>query len=398
MSVSGPGEHAARARERGTALLEEAVEHSRPRIVAERLRAQRRLAGAGGARDGRRLGTGAADLRSRASDLRAGRRADRRQCVARAAPALGGRDGRRRGAGDRDRGRAGGVDRHRPGADRRRGMRRDGRRDRVRRQHRAGRRGGRVGAARRSRSSCREPACRACASSTRCSAASSRSPSPRCCRAIPWKPCTAPPRRCWGRSRARSRTWRGRWSAGDRELAERAWARSYGLRLGRARRCCRRGAEMLRLAPFRGGTREQFARYEQAATQIRTALTSVEALSRGAVRALSVGDNVPAPVPTRCATSPRRCARSTSTSTTPPAGRSSRGAGAARRRRGDARARADLEPVGQRDRGPSALDRRRPDPRLGAGPRRSRATRARRQPTGSRPASTPCRLSPPDGP
>jgi hypothetical protein len=54
---------------------------------------------------------------------------------------------------------------------------------------------------------------------------------------------------------------------------------------------------MLRLAPFRGGTREQFARYELAAAQIRTALTSVEALSRGVVRALSVGDNVPAPVP-----------------------------------------------------------------------------------------------------
>src|ERR671924_96468 len=38
-------------------------------------------------------------------------------------------------------------------------------------------------------------------------------------------------------------------------------------------------------------------RREQAAVQIRTALTSVEALSRGAVRALSVGDNVPTPVP-----------------------------------------------------------------------------------------------------
>jgi hypothetical protein len=57
------------------------------------------------------------------------------------------------------------------------------------------------------------------------------------------------------------------------------------------------GREMLRLAPSRGGTRGQFARYEQAATQIRTALTSVEALSRGAVRPLTVGDNVPAPVP-----------------------------------------------------------------------------------------------------
>ena len=83
----------------------------------------------------------------------------------------------------------------------------------------------------------------------------------------------------------------------DRELAERAWARSHGLRLAELDSAVAAGREMLRLAPFRGGTREQFARYEQAATQIRTALTSVEALSRGAVRALTVGDNVPAPVP-----------------------------------------------------------------------------------------------------
>jgi uncharacterized membrane protein YgaE (UPF0421/DUF939 family) len=83
----------------------------------------------------------------------------------------------------------------------------------------------------------------------------------------------------------------------DRELAERAWARVYGLRLGELDSAVAAGREMLHLAPFRGGTREQFARYEQAASQIRTALTSVEALSRGAVRALSVDDNVPAPVP-----------------------------------------------------------------------------------------------------
>jgi uncharacterized membrane protein YgaE (UPF0421/DUF939 family) len=83
----------------------------------------------------------------------------------------------------------------------------------------------------------------------------------------------------------------------DRELAERAWARSHGLRLAELDGAVAAGREMLRLAPFRRGTREQFARYEQAAAQIRTALTSVEALSRGAVRALSVGDNVPAPVP-----------------------------------------------------------------------------------------------------
>jgi hypothetical protein len=83
---------------------------------------------------------------------------------------------------------------------------------------------------------------------------------------------------------------------GDRELAERAWERSNGLRLAELDSAVAAGREMLRLAPFRSGTREQFARYEQAAIQIRTALTSVDALSRAAVRALSVGDNVPAPV------------------------------------------------------------------------------------------------------
>jgi uncharacterized membrane protein YgaE (UPF0421/DUF939 family) len=83
----------------------------------------------------------------------------------------------------------------------------------------------------------------------------------------------------------------------DRELAERAWARSQPLRLTELDGSVAAGREMLRLAPFRGGTREQFARYEQAATQIGTMLTSVDALSRAAVRALTVGDNVPAPVP-----------------------------------------------------------------------------------------------------
>jgi uncharacterized membrane protein YgaE (UPF0421/DUF939 family) len=83
----------------------------------------------------------------------------------------------------------------------------------------------------------------------------------------------------------------------DAELAERAWTRVYGLRLAELDGAVAAGREMLRLAPFRGGTREQFARYEQAAGQIRTALTSVETLSRGSVRAIDVGDNVPPPVP-----------------------------------------------------------------------------------------------------
>ena len=57
------------------------------------------------------------------------------------------------------------------------------------------------------------------------------------------------------------------------------------------------GRETLRLAPWLRSTRAQFARYARAATQIDNAVTSVEALSRGAVRALAQGDNVPPPVP-----------------------------------------------------------------------------------------------------
>ena len=83
----------------------------------------------------------------------------------------------------------------------------------------------------------------------------------------------------------------------DRELAEQAWARAWFLRLDDLEDAVAAGRETLRVAPFRGGTREQFGRYEQAAVQIRTALTSVQTLSRGAARALDVRDNVPAPVP-----------------------------------------------------------------------------------------------------
>ena len=83
----------------------------------------------------------------------------------------------------------------------------------------------------------------------------------------------------------------------DPEIAEQAWARAWYLRPDALDEAVAGGRETLRLAPFRGGTRERFARYEQAAVQIRTACTSVETLSRGAVRALEVGDNVPEPVP-----------------------------------------------------------------------------------------------------
>jgi len=83
----------------------------------------------------------------------------------------------------------------------------------------------------------------------------------------------------------------------DGDLAERALARARAIDTKELDNAVAAGREMLHLAPFRRGTRQHFARYVGAAGQIETAATSVEALCRAAVRALSIGDNVPAPVP-----------------------------------------------------------------------------------------------------
>jgi uncharacterized membrane protein YgaE (UPF0421/DUF939 family) len=83
----------------------------------------------------------------------------------------------------------------------------------------------------------------------------------------------------------------------DPEPAERAWTRASEIDPDVLRDAVAAGHETLRLAPWLRGTRAQFARYARAAAQIDNAVTSVEALSRGAVRALAQGDNVPPPVP-----------------------------------------------------------------------------------------------------
>src|SRR5918992_149529 len=57
------------------------------------------------------------------------------------------------------------------------------------------------------------------------------------------------------------------------------------------------GKEMLGLSPFARGARARFSRYELAANQIDATLTSVKALSRGSVRGLEVGANIPRAVP-----------------------------------------------------------------------------------------------------
>jgi len=71
----------------------------------------------------------------------------------------------------------------------------------------------------------------------------------------------------------------------DADPAERAWTRASEIDPDVLREALDAGRETLRLAPWLRGTRAQFDRYARAYTQIDNAVTSVEALSRGAVRA-----------------------------------------------------------------------------------------------------------------
>lgn len=83
----------------------------------------------------------------------------------------------------------------------------------------------------------------------------------------------------------------------DQDLAERTLARVRAIDRDALEQAVAAGNETLRLAPFARTTRRQFARYARAEAQIDAAISSVEALSRGVVRALQMRDNVPAPVP-----------------------------------------------------------------------------------------------------
>jgi uncharacterized membrane protein YgaE (UPF0421/DUF939 family) len=84
---------------------------------------------------------------------------------------------------------------------------------------------------------------------------------------------------------------------GDRDLAERTLLYARAIDRDVLAQAVAAGRETLRLAPLARTTRAQFARYVRAESQIDAAITSVEALSRGVVRALQLGDNVPPPVP-----------------------------------------------------------------------------------------------------
>ena len=136
----------------------------------------------------------------------------------------------------------------------------------------------------------------------------------------------------------------------DQGLAERALVRARSVDRQALADAVAAGRETLQLAPFARETRARFARYVRAEAQIDVAITSVEALA--------------APWSALCAlgtTCRLRCPRRSGPGPGGPqpggiARRSDRRdlcprACAARRRQGDAGARADRQPVSQRDRG-----------------------------------------------
>ncbi len=83
----------------------------------------------------------------------------------------------------------------------------------------------------------------------------------------------------------------------DLRLAEHALARARAVERDPFEQAVAAGRETLQLAPFARTTRAKFARYVRAQAQINTTITSVESLSRAVVRALKFGDNVPPPMP-----------------------------------------------------------------------------------------------------
>ena len=84
---------------------------------------------------------------------------------------------------------------------------------------------------------------------------------------------------------------------GDAALAERALDRCRSLDPDALAEAVGAGDEMLRLSPFARRARGRFGRYAQAATQIDATLTSVKALCRASLRGIDQGANIPPPVP-----------------------------------------------------------------------------------------------------
>jgi uncharacterized membrane protein YgaE (UPF0421/DUF939 family) len=84
---------------------------------------------------------------------------------------------------------------------------------------------------------------------------------------------------------------------GDAGLADRALMRARALDASPLAESVAAGKEMLRLSPFARRARARFGRYALAATQVDAALTSVKALSRASVRGLKLGVHIPDEVP-----------------------------------------------------------------------------------------------------
>ena len=85
---------------------------------------------------------------------------------------------------------------------------------------------------------------------------------------------------------------------GDTRLADRALTRALGLDADPLADSVVAGEEMLRLSPFARRARSRFSRYARAATQLDVTVTTVRALTRGAVRGLALGAHIPEAVPT----------------------------------------------------------------------------------------------------
>jgi uncharacterized membrane protein YgaE (UPF0421/DUF939 family) len=84
---------------------------------------------------------------------------------------------------------------------------------------------------------------------------------------------------------------------GDADLADRAFTRARSLDPDSLADTVASGKELLGLSPFARRARARFGRYEVAADQVDATLTSVKALSRASVRGIEQGANIPPAVP-----------------------------------------------------------------------------------------------------
>ena len=84
---------------------------------------------------------------------------------------------------------------------------------------------------------------------------------------------------------------------GDADLADRAFTRARSLDPDSLADTVVSGKELLGLSPFARRARARFGRYELAANQVDATLTSVKALSRASVRGIEQGANIPPAVP-----------------------------------------------------------------------------------------------------